>query len=110
MEPVTHDEAIQIVKYCYCSDCWEHLTIYSAIADGTMVKNEAGRAMYDVRCNTDGCQHHGYVSKRTVDRRLAESQVQRIEALYALQDAVPWLKPAKKRTNILKSLRELGFE
>lgn len=106
-EPVTYQDAQQLVKYCYCSDCWEHLNIYTARdADGAIVKGDDGRAMVEVRCATEACAHHGYVSKKTVERRLADSLLESRQVRSALRDAVPWIRPSSQASEMLK---ELGF-
>ena len=86
-----------LIRDYVCSDCWGHLVEF--IDPKTRESH--------IRCTTEGCECSGYVSKRFVERRQAESAAERIAAREALRDAVPWLKAPKKSTQQL--LNELGY-
>lgn len=76
-----------------CSDCWERLVV--------IYDKPAGAFL--VRCATPGCDCHGYVSPRWVERREAVSAAELDEARRALAPFLP--KPPKRaETSILADL------
>ncbi len=82
-------------QYC-CGACW-----------GELVAEFAEDGQYRIVCGECGEGTPGYVSRRYVERRIAENASQYITARYAMRQAYPFLFPAAKTAG--NNLKELGF-
>lgn len=94
--PMSPEAGNRTKKRYVCARCWSELTIRHLHDDRLVV----------VICET--CQNcPGYVTKSYVERAQQKSMSERMDARYALRDAVPWLRGPKK--NQEQILKELGF-
>ena len=92
-----YDQAVTIRRDCVCSDCYGQLVVHY---DGKQRK-------HTITCGTTGCPCHGFVSRRWVERRIAENRAEAAEAKHVLEQAVPWMARPKKSADQI--LSELGF-
>ena len=79
-----------------CSNCW-----------GDLLNLRIGPNSYDVRCKTEGCPCHGYVSKRHVEMIEAKAHAELIRVRINLRKYVDWI-PYEPLTNE-QILNKLGF-
>lgn len=95
VEPMGDAQADRTVKFYACSACW-----------GFLVKFPAPNRQWYVKCQTCGDATRGYVKQSYVERRLAESRAEAVEAREALKGAMPTL--VTRRTQA-ETLSDLGF-
>ena len=93
------DEARTIIRDCVCSDCWGELTTTASSYNPETRTTE-------LTCTTEGCQFHGYISRKTVDRRELAAIAELHEAKAALAKAAPWIqkKSGLSEDELIKSL------
>jgi hypothetical protein len=92
---VTYQMAQNIVSYFLCSQCWGHL-VARPTDTGVMVL-----------CGSCGEETKGYVSKRYVERRQQESQVERIDAKIVLKSVIKSPLSGKSTDQLLQ---DLGYQ
>jgi hypothetical protein len=91
---VTYQMAQNTIANFLCSQCWGHLVAHPT--DNGVI----------VLCGSCGEETKGYVSKRHVERRQQESQVERLDARQILKAII---KPAVSGQPESQTLKELGF-
>jgi hypothetical protein len=87
------DQAAQTVRDCLCSDCWGQL----------IARYDPKTRLSVVKCSTDGCSCNGFVSRKGVVRREAESGFELVQVKQALRNVLPQSLPEDEQA-ILKSL------
>jgi len=97
-ERMTFPEAQRTIRRYLCSDCWDDLREF---------EYDSAMRTSVVRCSTENCLCNGYVTRRYVEIRQAESLGDLANARIVLRDAVPWIRGDAKTTTQL--LKELGF-
>ena len=95
LENMDPDDAQKLAKSSVCSDCWGELTV---------AYNWHTRTS-SVSCATPDCPQHGYVSRRFVERREAESAGELAEARVALTRA----GALRVKESAQQLLSELGY-
>lgn len=95
------DDVAKIRRSRVCSACWGELVDDHKTYD-------AKTRTIELRCSTSGCDCPGAISRKTADRREAESSVELAEARRNLRAAAPWAAwAAKKDQDTL--CKELGI-
>ncbi len=97
-EMMNVSQAQRTIRRYVCSDCWEDLREF---------EYDSATRTSIVRCSTENCPCNGYVSRRYVEIRQAESFGELANARIVLRDAIPWIRGDAKTTTQL--LKELGF-
>jgi hypothetical protein len=93
--PVTYQMAQNTVADFVCSACWGHLVEHPT-DNGVMVL-----------CGACGEETKGYVSKRYVERRRNESQVERLDAKSVLKNVIKSPLSGKSTDQLLQ---DLGYQ
>lgn len=105
VEIQTDVEAQKTVRDCACSACWGHLVLFPADPPPG-VEAKAGEHFARALCGVCGEATRGYVSKRYVERKLAESRAEAFEVRQALKGAIPSLAT---RVTAQEALSDLGY-
>jgi hypothetical protein len=99
-----------------CSNCWSAVAIYPAYDLAENGESIRLGGVVEVRCHTKGCNCSGFISKRTVEIRLADGWRMERAAREALVEAFPELNPDLKKKIVNSNgkteaefLKELGF-
>ena len=99
MEPLNFELARKTIKRYACSNCWGELE---------MSPDPKNAGMYQVTCKTCQEETKGYVSQHFVERRRAESEFEKRDAVHLLRkvNILPDPMAGKTKEQLLK---ELGF-